>query len=97
VKKARDKLNAIQILERILPLQHIKSKTKSVIRALLVSGSAVSTTLAFAQTTSAQVAVTADSEPTGCFTINGPTGAGFILKTIADGESTSLTYTCEVN
>ena len=43
------------------------------------------------------VTLSGDGIPTGTFTIADLTGAGITLDTLADGQSTTLTYSCEVN
>ena len=43
------------------------------------------------------VSITGDGVPTGTFTIADLTGAGIALDTLADGQSTTLTFSCEVN
>lgn len=43
------------------------------------------------------VTITGNGVPTGAFTIGDLTGGGITLATLADGESATLTYSCEVN
>ena len=43
------------------------------------------------------VSLSGDGVPTGSFTVADLTGAGITLETLADGDATTLTYTCEVN
>lgn len=43
------------------------------------------------------VTLTGDGVPTGSFTIADLTGGGITLDTLADGQSTTLSYSCEVN
>ena len=43
------------------------------------------------------VTITGDGVPSGSFTIADLIGAGIMLDTLADGQSTTLTYSCEVN
>ena len=43
------------------------------------------------------VTITGDGVPSGSFTIADLTGAGIALDTLTDGQSTILTYSCEVN
>ena len=43
------------------------------------------------------VTLSGDGVPTGSFTIADLTGAGITLETLADGQSVTITYTCEVN
>jgi len=43
------------------------------------------------------VTITGDGVPTGSFTISDLTGAGISLDNLDDGQSTTLTYSCEVN
>ena len=44
-----------------------------------------------------EVTLTGDGVPTGTFTIADLTGAGITLDTLTDGQSTTLTFSCEVN
>ena len=43
------------------------------------------------------VSISGDGVPAGSFTVADLTGAGITLETLADGESATFTYTCEVN
>jgi len=43
------------------------------------------------------VTISGDGVPTGTFTIADLTGAGISLENLDDGQSTTLTYSCEVN
>lgn len=43
------------------------------------------------------VAISGDGVPSGSFTVADLTGGGIILGTLADGESTTLSYDCVVN
>lgn len=43
------------------------------------------------------VTITGDGVPTGSFTIADLIGSGIALDTMTDGQSTTLTYSCEVN
>ena len=64
-----------------------------------VTGAVVTDTVGAGLTCPATNAVTlaGNGVPSGSFTIGDLTGAGITLQTLADGQSVTLTYTCEVN
>lgn len=64
-----------------------------------ITGAVVTDTVVEGLTCSAtdSVTISGDGVPAGSFTIGDLTGAGITLETLADGEVTNLSYTCDVN
>lgn len=64
-----------------------------------ISGGIVTDTIVSGLTCAATnaVAISGDGVPSGSFTVADLTGGGIILGTLADGESTTLSYDCVVN
>ena len=61
----------------------------AVVKDVIVSGLSCTSTDA--------VTITGDGVPSGSFTISDLTGAGITLGELADGEKTTISYSCDVN